>query len=207
MSFFKSIWFKCISCLLAIALISGGLLTILSNLLYVSPEERTSRAMAKIYGAPVEVSAENIILDIDSDDLSKSSPISSNYGKLQKIYKVNVNGESFDMVFQAQGNNGYKGGTITLWVKVVFENNLPVKIDKVILQSSDKQTLMSKIGGDFYNKFTLDDITEDYKNGKMFTANSKDTANILNPVSGATYSANAGNNAVNCVIEYCWGTK
>ena len=80
-------------------------------------------------------------------------------------------------------------------------------VDLMRLQSSDKQTLMSKIGGDFYNRFTLDDVTEDYKNGKVFTGNQKDTANILNPVSGATYSANAGNNAVNCVIDYCWGTN
>ncbi len=204
-NFFKSIWFKCIACLLAIALVSGGLLTILSNLLYVSPEERTERAMAKIYGSAVAIN--EIIVDVDGADETKKQPIVSAYGELQKIYMVNASETSYDLVFQAEGYNGYKGGTITLWVKVVFENNLPVKIDKVILQSSDKQTLMSKIGGDFYNKFTLDDVTEDYKNGKMFTADQKDTANILNPVSGATYSANAGNNAVNCVIDFCWGNN
>jgi hypothetical protein len=74
----------------AIALVLSMLLTVLNFALYVSPEERTSRAMAKIYGAPVEVNAENILVDIDSDDDNKSQPIKSIYGELQKIYKVNI---------------------------------------------------------------------------------------------------------------------
>ena len=205
MKFFKSAWFKCIACLLVIAVVSGGLLTILSNLWKVSPEERTARAMAKIYGQPMEVS--QVIRDIDSDDTSVNAPLESAFGQLEKIYKVNVNGENYDLVFQAKGNNGYKGGTITLWVKVIYENGVATQIDKVILQTSEKQTLMSKLGGDFYDNFTLTDVTEDLKNGKFFTSNNKDTENVKNLVSGATMSANAAANAVNCVIDYIWGNK
>ncbi len=207
MSFVKSIWVKCISCLLAIALVSGGLLAILSNVLYVSSEERTSRAMTKIYGTEIEVKEDNIIVDIDSDDPEKSNPIVSSFGEIEKIYKLNENGENFDMVFQSKGSGGYKGGTITLWVKVVFENATAKKIDKVILQTYEKQTLMSKLGGDFYSKFTLDDVTEEYINGKIFTSDSKDNNNIQNVVSNASMSANAASNAVNCVLNYIWGNN
>ena len=48
--FFKSQAFKCIIVLLVIALISGGLLAILNDVLYVSEEERTMRAIEKVYG-------------------------------------------------------------------------------------------------------------------------------------------------------------
>ena len=161
--------------------------------------------MAKIYGQPMEVS--QVIRDIDSDDASVNAPLESAFGQLEKIYKVNVNGENYDLVFQAKGKNGYKGGTITLWVKVIYENGVATQIDKVILQTSEKQTLMSKLGGDFYDNFTLTDVTEDLKNGKFFTSNNKDTENVKNLVSGATMSANAAANAVNCVIDYIWGNK
>ena len=47
---FKSLWFKCIVVLLVIAIISGGLLAILNSVFAVSDEERTKRAVKKIYG-------------------------------------------------------------------------------------------------------------------------------------------------------------
>ncbi len=204
MSFFKNTWFKCIACLLSIFLIAGGGLAILSNVLAVSPEERTARALSKIYDTAVSVDNDDILVDVDSNDSSKNSAYSTPYGNINKIFKVdqNVEDNSFDMVFQATGNNGYKGGTITLWIKVVYLDNKPQQIDKVILESNKKQTLMSKLTNDFYNKFNLTDVTAEYNQGKFFTANNNDQENIKNPVSGATMSANAGCNAVNCVLYY-----
>ena len=52
--FFKSAWFKCTLVLLVIAVVSGSLISILSNVLYVSDEERTARAIKKIYGQEKE---------------------------------------------------------------------------------------------------------------------------------------------------------
>ena len=72
---------------------------------------------------------------------------------------------------------------------------------KVILEKFDKQTLMSKLGASYYGKFSLIDITDAYNSGKLFAPTEDDNV-ILNPVSGATKSANAGCNAVNCVIKY-----
>ena len=73
-------------------------------------------------------------------------------------------------------------------------------IDKVIMDGYDKQTLMSKLDGGYYGKFTLTDVTDSYNKGDFFTTQTgKENSN---PVSNATKSANAGNNAVNCVIKY-----
>ena len=49
-NFIKSDWFRCIAVLLALAVVLGGTLAILNDVLYVSPEERTARAIKKIYG-------------------------------------------------------------------------------------------------------------------------------------------------------------
>ncbi len=222
MKLFKNIWFKCISCLLIIAIVSGGLLAILSSLLYVSPEERTSRALSKIYddvsaessgtasteNNQIILSNEDIILDVDSDDTAKNTAIEKKeYGKITKMLKVdlNKNDNSYDIVYQAIGYNGYKGGTITMWVTVKYEDEKPIKIEKVLIEGNTKQTLMSKLTADFLNGFTLEDVTEDYKSGKLFTSDATNTSDIKNVVSGATMSANACCNAVNCVTEHVWG--
>ncbi|MCQ2387579.1 MAG: hypothetical protein MJ066_03940 [Clostridia bacterium] len=184
----NNIWFKCISILLCIALISGGLLAILNDLLYVSPEERTSRAISKIYNEQKEYKV------ITEEEIEYNS-----VGKINKIYEIEG-----DLLFQSTGYNGYKNGTITVWVKIVLEKD-SYNIDKVLLESYEKQTLMSKLGDSFYNKFEITDVTEKYKNGESFTPNG--SGEMSNPVSGATYSATAGTNAVNTVIKWLGENK
>ncbi|MBQ8426713.1 MAG: hypothetical protein IJX16_03010 [Clostridia bacterium] len=180
---FHSIWFKCISCLLIILLFSGASIAILSDLLYVSPEERTARAITKIYGEQKEFS---VVLDVDQGD----NPIENKYGKINKIYTIEG-----DTLYQAVGYEGYKNGTITLWIQI-----RGTEITKIIMETFDKQTLMSKLGSSFYDKFLVD-VTEAYENGELFTPTDSGAVNY-NPVSGATKSANAGCNAVNCVIDF-----
>lgn len=180
--FFKSTWFKCISVLLLIALVSGGILAVFNDLLYVDEQERTGRAIKKIYG---ESKTYDIVFDIDSGD----QPIEYDYGKIENYYIVGG-----DKLFKTTGYNGYKNGTITLWVKIT-ENNGTYTIDKVILESYEKQTLMSKLGDSYYSSF-YKDVTDNY-----FTVDANG-GEYSNPVSGATKSATAGKNAVNCVIEY-----
>ena len=193
---FSNLWFKCISVILIIALVSGGILALLNDLLYVSPLERSMRAIVKIYGEEKEFST---VIDTDSDDESVNSPIEfTEYGTINKIYKVE-NGNSFDLLFRTTGVGGYKNGTITLWVQVAYQETSE-KIQKVILESFEKQTLMSKLDGSFYDNYLID-ITDNY-----FVENKNEQGNF-NPVSGATYSATAANNAVNCVIAYLRGAK
>ena len=64
--FFKNIWTRCIGVLLIISLISGGLLAILNDVLYVSDEERTARSVNKLYdGQEVKY---DIVFDSESGD-------------------------------------------------------------------------------------------------------------------------------------------
>ncbi len=181
-------------------LFSGSSITILADLLYVSPEMRTARAIKKIYGEEKEYS---VVLDVDSKDENKNTAIEyDGVGKINKIYNITDNG---DILFQTTGYKGYKNGTITLWIKVVNTNE-KYSIEKVLLEKYEKQTLMSKLSGEFYGGFKLTDVTEAYNDGSLFTATDKNAENY-NPVSGATYSATAAANAVNCVIKYLGGER
>ena len=201
-TFFKSTWFRCISVLFLIAVIAGGLLAILNDLLYVSAEEKTSRAIKKIYGKTMTYSVE---LDVDSDDETINKPIIyDNVGEIEKIYVIgDKDSESYDRLFKTKGYKGYKNGTIALWIKVTYNRDNKT-IEKVILEDNTKQTLMSKLTGSFYDGFLVDK-TEEYEQGKLFTADVNDNDNIKNPVTGATYSATAACNSVNCVLLYVWG--
>lgn len=180
--FFSSVWVKCTTFLLALTVILGGSLAILNDVLYVSPEERTARAVKKIYGRVVE----------DITEPENFTVIEyKNLGKINKILYVEE-----DILFQATGYNGYKNGTITLWTKV--SNN---KIDKIVMESYDKQTLMSKFSVSYYSKFYID-VTN---NTDLFTPKTDGTSSNENPMTGATKSATAACNAVNCVITYLGG--
>ncbi len=194
MKILKSPWFKCIACLLCIAVISGALLASLNDVLAVSPETRTARAIKKIYGEEKEYAT---VLDVDN---GYEPIIFDGVGSVNKVYSV-----SGDLLFQTTGYKGYKNGTVTLWIKAV-KTNEKYSIEKVLLETSEKQTLMSKLTGEFYGGFNLTDVTEAYDSGSLFSATEK-TAENYNPVSGATYSATAAANAVNCVIKYLGGER
>lgn len=177
-------WIKSVLVLFLICVVIGVLLPVLNDVLYVSPEERTSRAVKKIYGQEMTFTTE-LDFDANKDDL-----IDYGFGTVNKVYIVEN-----DLLIQTTGKNGYKNGDITVWVKVVFDNGA-AKIGKVLQESFTKQTLMSKLGASFYDGFLVD-ITDSY-----FTSDSSSSTGIKNPVSGATYSANAACNAVNAAIKY-----
>lgn len=193
---FCSVWFKCICVLLSIALVSGGLLAVLNDVLNVSAEERTMRAVKKIYG---EEKTYSVVIDADSEDSGKNQAVvCGDFGTIEKIFIIgDENSDNFDYLFKATGAHGYKNGTISLWIRVSFKSG-ETKIEKVILDSFTKQTLMSKLGSDFYDGFNGD------ADGKYYYAEKKDGANY-SPVTGATKSATAANNAVNCVIFWLRG--
>ena len=185
---FKTTWFKCITVLVVLAVTLGGLLAILNDVLYVSTEERTARAIKKIYGEEVEY----VVVT--------EQPITyQGLGTINKIYSVGD-----DTLFQATGENGYKGGTVTLWIKVVSNNTGSKVIDKVILDGFEKQTLMSKFDGSYYENF-YQDITNAEDEDKYFSTSG--TGDFSAPNTGATKSANAITSAVNCVIKYFSGVR
>lgn len=209
-SFFNSVWFRCVSVLLFLTLFLSGILTTFNFLFYVSPQERTDRALKKIYGV---VPNYTTLIDIDSkEDGVNTNAININLdadadyeGTINKIFVIGDENGEHDKLFQSVGFEGYKGGSITVWVRVKYLDNGSKKIEQVLLQEYDKQTLMSKLDSSFYNRYLID-ITDAYKNGDAFTTQSG-KGEFTNPVGGATYSANAGNNAVNCIIAYVGGVQ
>ena len=67
--FLKSVTLKCILVLLAIALVAGGLLSILNDVLYVTAEEKLQRVVSKLYG---ETDAEVRELELTETDKANS---------------------------------------------------------------------------------------------------------------------------------------
>lgn len=179
--FFTSQAFKCIIVLLVIALIAGGLLAILNDVLSVSEEERTMRAIEKVYSE--EMQYEELTFE--------EKQLTNDYGSLSKVYLL----ENGNYLVQATGGNGYKGGTITVWVvlKADADGNFG-GIEKVVLESYEKQTLMSKLTYDVYSAHN-DEVT-----GDVYFTTGGDGIKVV--VSGATYSTNALNNAVDCALRF-----
>ena len=77
---------------------------------------------------------------------------------------------------------------------------MSVSIKEYIIRFNFKRN-RSKLSDSYLNGFSID-ISKDYQT--YFYAN-KDGNGKSNPVSGATMSAQAGCNAVNCVIKYLKG--
>lgn len=164
--FLKSKTFRCVIVLLCIALLSGGLLAICNDLLFVSNEERVARTIKSIYNQ--EIGYTIIECDYSTED-----------GTIDNVYRL----EDGNYLVKATGEKGYKQGTISVWCVAVFENGSFREIKNVSVAGYDKQTLMSKFTKSVLNGYTGDDPFSDV-------------------VSGATFSSNALNNALNTVLSY-----
>lgn len=160
---------------LAIILICGGLLAILSDLLFVSNEERINRAINKIYTEETVTLEETI--DTSTVDMSDLSSL----GEIKACYKLS-NG---DLLILSRGKKGYSNGTVTTYVAI--DSSYTVK--KVVQDSYTGQTLMSKLTG----------IYDEYEDMNSST-NKGEFDDVI--VSGATYSSNAVSNSVYVAVEF-----
>ncbi|MBQ3116222.1 MAG: hypothetical protein IJC07_04260 [Clostridia bacterium] len=195
--FFKSTAFKCTIVLVCLMIVFGGGLAILNSLWSVSPEERTMRALQKIYDTNAEIKYETIYEEDSAKEEDKKDKQFDGVGKINKIYQVGD-----DLIFQSTGEKGYNNGTITVWVQVkttIVSGQNQYTIEKVVLEGYEKQTLMSQLKSSYYEKFN-----GAIEGDKTFTTEAG-SGRHTNPISGATKSATAGNNAVNCVIKYLGG--
>lgn len=197
---FKTEAFKCIAVLFVITVAMCTILAVLNDVLYVSSEERLNRAVKKVYGKSVAAQVQ----EIDENRVAKD------LGSIEEYYSFTDESVYYEL-FKSTGIKGYKDGTVTLWVLVKYENDKPVSIANVTIDSYEKQTLMSSFTSSFFKTYTSI-TTEELESGKLFkTGNSKydnamlNNTDIKNVVSGATMSSNAMNNAVNTVLLYLWG--
>ena len=142
--FFKSTAFKCIAVLLAIVLICGIVLTFCNALLEVPDEERTARAVAKVFPGETVTYEENDVKEkyADADNYTVEQAFTMT-GTHEGQYLLNI-----------VGKGGYKSGTVTCWILVDAVSGTPAApgsftgISKVVITGNEKQSFMSKVSGD-----------------------------------------------------------
>lgn len=183
--FFKSKSFKCIVVLVCIAVISGGLLAVLNDLLYVSDDERTARAIKTIYKTEIGFTS----VEINESDAT------NDFGSINSVFLL----EDGNYLIQATGIDGYKGGTVTTWAVAEFIDGKYNGLTSVSVESYDKQTLMSAFSGNYFKVYTQkNDIID---GGGFYSTVAGDNV-VVNVQSAATYSSKAINNAVNSTLTY-----
>ena len=190
--FFRSTFFKCAALLLCLMVAFGGLLALLNDLLYVSAEERTARAIKKVYG---ELKEYTVIME--GQEISCGE-----FGVIDKIYVVAGQDENtFDYLFHTTGKKGFQDGTITYWVKV--KSNIgKLSIDNLLIESNKKQSFIGSLTSDWHQTLYVDiDGQSKYLTSKPDNLKENPELSLV-PTTGATNSKNASCNAVNCVIYY-----
>ena len=128
--FLQSKIFRCIIVLLCIALVSGGLLAILNDVLAVSDAELLQRGLKSV-GVSESNPQEQEIQKADYDN-----------GTILQVIFLPSSG---DYLIKAKGKGGFQQGTVTVYVLAHIEAN-EVSVKKVAIADYDSsQTLMSKI--------------------------------------------------------------
>lgn len=168
---------KALTVMLSIILLCGGLLAILSDVLFVSNEERISRAIAKIY----KEEPTNLEQTIDVNQVDGSS--FEELGFVKSAYAL----DNGDYLVLATGKKGYSNGTVTTYVALEVNENI-VSVKKVVEDSYTGQTLMAKLSS-IYERFI----------GKT-SNNSVDE--VVEIVGGATYSSSAASNSVYVAMQF-----
>ena len=169
--------FKDIAIMLAIILICGGLLALLSDLLYVDDNERIQRAIDKIY---IE---EEVSLKHNLKDKVANYSDNSDVGMVKSAYLL----DNGDYLVLVTGKKGYSNGTVTIYASICNDNGVAT-VKNTVQDSYTGQTLMSKLTS-IYEKFT----------GKNSTQSNEEVTEI---VSGATYSSTAASNAVIVALDF-----
>jgi hypothetical protein len=170
----------------------GGLLAVLNTVLYVSAEERTERAIKKIYGETKEYS---VILDENVE--------CGSYGYVDKIFLVKGESENkFDYLFHSTGKGGYKDGSITYWIKVQSLDG-KLSVENMLIESNDKQSFIGSVTADWHAKL-YGAIGSDSKMVTTWSSTADKNPELYEhiPTTGATNSKNASCNAVNCIVFY-----
>lgn len=182
--FFRSITFRCIVVLASIALLSGAILSLLNDILYVSDAEVFQRTINKIY-TDEEVGAEAIDLTgLDTEN---------DYGSVKNAYAMD-NGQ---YLVEATGKDGYKGGTVTAYTAFLAEDGALTGIYKVVITDNVSQSFISKMDSKYLAGYTTEEASAIVGGTEYFPTVPGRTDYI---VTGATKVSDATNNAVNAAM-------
>lgn len=162
--------------LMVIALVSGGLLAILNDLLFVSEEERTARSLNKVYAS--ESFTE---LEIDADYASNAD-----YGEIVYLYEA----ADGTIIISARGQKGWKGRSE---IVMAVNNGTIVNMIVSTYGGDDKKT-----SADYLKQYTGMQVTADLK----FTVSGE--AGAVDVSSGASAKATMGSicSAANMAVYY-----
>ncbi len=188
-AFLKSNAFRSVLILIAIALVSGLLLSVFNDVLYVSAEERLARTLTKIYGKSIDATEQTV----------NEEHRTNAYGEVELVYLL----EDGNFLIKSTGNGGFKNGKVTLWTVLDCSPSADGDtqwngVGKVVYESNIKQSYISKTSG-MYSEFTLHN--GELLQGALFTTD-KGGDDITNITAGASMSSAAINNAVNAAIVY-----
>lgn len=164
--------------LVVIALVSGGLLAILNDLLYVSDEERTARSLNKVYAS--ESFTE---LEIDADYAS-----SADYGEIVYLYEA----ADGTIIISARGQKGWKGQSE---IVMAVNNGTIVNMIVSTYGGDDKTT---SIDADYLKQYTGMQVTADLK----FTVSGEAGAVDVSSGASATHTMGSICSAANMAVYY-----
>ena len=164
--------------LVVIALVSGGLLAILNDLLYVSEEERTNRSLNKVYAS--ESFTE---LEIDADYASNAD-----YGEIVYLYEA----ADGTIIISARGQKGWKGQSE---IVMAVNNGTIVNMIVSTYGGDDKTT---SIDADYLKQYTGMQVTEDLK----FTVSGEAGAVDVSSGASATHTMGSICSAANMAVYY-----
>lgn len=164
--------------LVVIALVSGGLLAILNDLLYVSDEERTARSLNKVYAS--ESFTE---LEIDAD-----YALSADYGEIVYLYEA----ADGTIIISARGQKGWKGQSE---IVMAVNNGTIVNMIVSTYGGDDKTT---SIDADYLKQYTGMQVTADLK----FTVSGEAGAVDVSSGASATHTMGSICSAANMAVYY-----
>lgn len=164
--------------LVVIALVSGGLLAILNDLLFVSEEERTNRSLNKVYAS--ESFTE---LEIDADYASNAA-----YGEIVYLYEA----ADGTIIISARGQKGWKGQS-----EIVMAVNNGTIVNMIVgdYGGDDKTT---SIDADYLKQYTGMQVTADLK----FTVSGEAGAVDVSSGASATHTMGSICSAANMAVYY-----
>lgn len=185
-AFLKSNAFRCLAVLLSIVIVSGGLLAIFNDLLYVyvDPNQELSDQITASFGKAYEHS-DNLVTDANKTYAN---------GSVKEGYSVNTESGTQYLV-KAVGNDAFGGGTVTVWVAVECANNAVSGVGLVSFYETDVSKYY-KTDDAFFANFNNHD--SEVVAGQLFGTDS----GIVNMTTGATASSLAINNAVNTAVAF-----
>ena len=141
---------KAVAVLVCICVVCVALLAVCNEFLYIDDEERFSRAMRDVYSGYVPADG------FEADLTHASAPT----GSIENVYK------STDGVYiiEALGNDGYQGGTVTLYVLInpdatikswaIKENTLQSYIARVPSDAGTKWYVGKRVDEEFVKDMT-----------------------------------------------------